>query len=289
VLVAGGLKNNNAAGFDDRYGLGVHAAAEIYDPSTDTWSPAGSMKIPVVQPLAVRLGDGRVLFAGGWSTPQNGSGVANVFHPSSNTWTLARSMKEARAEHAGLLLSDGTVLVVGGVGSESALRATTRSSAERYDPATDTWTSTYMAEARTHATATLLLDGRVLVEGGRENSRRLSSAEIYDPSTGTWAPAGSMNQIRSGHAAVLLADDRVLVTGGRDDELSLSSAEIFDPNTGTWSTTGSMGKRRTAHVAVRLRDGRVLAIGGWDRDVSDREAHASSEVYDPITGTWARY
>ena len=57
------------------------------------------------------------------------------------------------------------------------------SSAELYDPVTHTWTATGpLANPRQFHTATLLLNGQVLVAGGwGTNDTILSSAELYDP------------------------------------------------------------------------------------------------------------
>src|SRR5207247_11109408 len=68
--------------------------------------------------------------------------------------------------------------------------------------------------ARTSHTATLLLDGRVLVAGGVDSTSYLASAEIYDSATGAWTVTGSLNTARSGHRATRLADGSVLVIGG---------------------------------------------------------------------------
>src|SRR5258708_5400417 len=71
-----------------------------------------------------------------------------------------------------------------------------------------------MSVARQYATATLLLDGTVLVVGGAPDGRHyLGSAEIYDPSLGIWSETGSMHGPRLFHSATLLNDGRVLVAG----------------------------------------------------------------------------
>src|SRR6266853_426654 len=61
--------------------------------------------------------------------------------------------------------------------------------------------------ARLWHTATLLLDGKVLVVGGFNNVA-LASAELYDPASGTWSFTGSMNTARYMHTATLLPDGR---------------------------------------------------------------------------------
>ena len=69
-----------------------------------------------------------------------------------------------------------------------------------------------MSTARTSATATTLLDGRVLIAAGDDAaSQHLRSAEIYDPIRGAWSRTGSLNVARTFHTATLLNDGRVLV------------------------------------------------------------------------------
>jgi hypothetical protein len=83
-----------------------------------------------------------------------------------------------------------------------------------------TWTATGpMAMDREDQTATLLLDGTVLVAGG---GNAPTSAELYDPKVGTWMTTGSMTHRRIYETATLLADGRVLVAGGDDDAYPLS-------------------------------------------------------------------
>ena len=72
------------------------------------------------------------------------------------TWVLTGNMAEQRARHSAVLLYDGRVLVLGSAGH-----------AELYDPGTRTFTPTgTMNTTGYEATATRLLDCRVLVVGG---------------------------------------------------------------------------------------------------------------------------
>lgn len=133
-------------------------------------------------------------------------------------------------------------------------------------------------------TATVLVNGKVLVAGGHDGTANIASAELYDPASGTWLLTGSMNVARRTHQAILLPDGKVLVAGGDTDASPLSSAELYDPTTGTWTDTGSMSVGRYGFAAALLPDGKVLVAGGWDV-VNDR-AIRSAEIYDPTTGTW---
>ncbi|PLP99410.1 kelch repeat-containing protein [Cupriavidus pauculus] len=145
-----------------------------------------------------------------------------------------------------------------------------------------------MNQGRARHTATLLIDGRVLVAGGNRK-QALSSSELFDPSTNGWTRTDSLARSRQAHSATLLPDGRVLVAGGfgTGGGNALNSAELYDPATGGWSQTGSLGQQRDSHTATLLRDGRVLVAGGESQG-SSQGGLASAELYDPATGTWTQ-
>jgi hypothetical protein len=150
------------------------------------------------------------------------------------------------------------------------------------------WTMTGpMRHARSYGeTATLLLDGRVLVAGGEaDTGANTASAELYDPSTDQWTDTGRMHTVRRGHIAARLADGRVLVAGGWDiGKGAWASAELYDPASGTWTQTGSMTRWRYMAKATLLPDGRVLVTGGFISGGGDTRG---AELYDPGSGTWS--
>jgi hypothetical protein len=144
-----------------------------------------------------------------------------------------------------------------------------------------------MTQARGGDTATLLLDGRVLVVGGDSSTSsdlRVASAELYDPVSGTWTATGNLGTGRANHTATLLPDGRVLVVGGINSDGLLDSAELYDPSSGTWTATSIMVHARTGHAATLLPNGTVLVTGGDSRQPGYRLA--DTELYDPSSGTW---
>lgn len=137
-------------------------------------------------------------------------------------------------------------------------------------------------------TATRLLDGSVLVVGGRgtDSLTELSSVERYQPKARRFVKAAPLRQGRSGHTATLLADGTVLVVGGtahRGEEsrfVALASAERYDPRADTWSEVAPLSQPRHWHSATLLEDGRVLVAGGAREE---QGLLSSVELFAPST------
>jgi WD40 repeat protein len=146
-----------------------------------------------------------------------------------------------------------------------------------------------MTIGRDSHTATLLLDGRVLIAGG-EGYDAARSAELYDPKTGKFSPTGSMSVGHEVATATLLLDGRVLISGGweytdRNHRVESASAELYDPSTGKFALSGSTPTSIWLHAATLLQDGRVLITGG--RATND-SIYSTACVYDPKTGKFTR-
>jgi N-acetylneuraminic acid mutarotase len=136
---------------------------------------------------------------------------------------------------------------------------------------------------RSYHTATLLLNGKVLVAGGFSTNAVTSIAELYDPATGNWTTTGSLVTGRREHTTTLLSNGTVLAVGGYDSNNTfLTSAELYDPATGNWTAAGNISVRRYQHSATLLRSGQVLIAGGS----SFGTYLATTELYDPATGSW---
>jgi N-acetylneuraminic acid mutarotase len=184
VLVAGGVGWTGIAGAPP----GPLASAELYDPTTNTWSSVASMTTGRGEHTETLFADGRVLVTGGGRTYSGGRETsaplasAEVYDPTTNRWSPAGSMSTVRGAHRATGLTDGRVLVVGGQSSAAVL-----ASAELFDPATNTWSSAgSMAAVRYWHTTTALEGGQVLVAGYG------SSAELFVPSTRRCPPTSGL-------------------------------------------------------------------------------------------------
>lgn len=193
-------------------------------------------------------------------------------------------------------LPDGRGMIIGGEAQYGPIYYTDFSAADIFDPSTDTWTTTSMAFARAGHEATLLADGRVFVSGASDFTGSLAQiqttiVEAFDPTTNTWSNLAPSPVKRTAHQQTQLADGRVLVTAGAYTEsypeVVHSTAHLYDPASNSWSPTGNLATPRVLHTAVRLADGRVLVAGGRSKLYSAGVTYASSELYDPATGTFS--
>jgi hypothetical protein len=220
--------------------------------------------------VALRLGqtatllqNGQVLIAGGETAK------AELFNPATGAFTATGDMSVSRTGHTATLLADGRVLIAGGVQVDVCAGCTTwpvptdpgAASAELYDPVSGRFTATgSMNEGRSGHTATLLVDGTVLIIG------TFATAELFDPGTGTFSAVGELLTPRCGQAtATLRSDSTVLVAGGRSCGRGAASrpmAELFAPESRGFLATGALITARDGHSATRLADGSVLVTGG---------------------------
>ncbi|MBI3073615.1 MAG: hypothetical protein HYY84_16000 [Deltaproteobacteria bacterium] len=147
-----------------------------------------------------------------------------------------------------------------------------------------------LSVARSHHTATLLFDGRILVCGGYTSIGFTTDAcEIIDPATSQVVPVAGMSDggsncspgDRAGHTATLLPDGRVLVTGGVQENGGtpdwITGPCRYDPVANQWTSVPAFTTGRAFHIASLLNsEGDVIIVGG----------QTASNSY---TGTCRRY
>ncbi|MGD1096899.1 MAG: kelch repeat-containing protein [Bryobacteraceae bacterium] len=214
-------------------------SAEVYDPSTGTFTATVNMTFGHVCQQATLLGNGKVLILGGAGA--NGQvPYAEIYDPATGTFAAAGTYASNTSGFntcqgaVSTLLPDGRVLIVW---EEDA--------AELYDPDAGTFTATGKPISQSYndglPTATLLMNGQVLVAGGADDGDLGgTSAELYDSGAGTFTATGNMITGHVLDTATLLPDGTVLIAGSFLFPGALANAELYSPATGTFTTTGNM-------------------------------------------------
>jgi hypothetical protein len=148
VLVAGGydftLGGDPSFAFTD--------VAEVYDPATGSWTEVAKMQEPDLGLMATLLPDGRALVVTRY-------GAWEIYDPAAGAWTAVP--RPSGFNRPSAVLSDGTVLM-----TESDESCT---AAALYDARTESLTTaSSMPRCAEGSSFTLLLDGTVLMTGGRD-------------------------------------------------------------------------------------------------------------------------
>jgi hypothetical protein len=238
--------------------LGIASNAPVaMAQSRGRFTATGNMTTPRSDHTATLLLNGKVLFAGGFSSTAFNAAVssAELYDPSIGIFTATGNMTAARRGHTATLLADGRVLITGGSGDGSGNFL--KGKAELYDPSTETFVSTGdTGEMISAGRAVLLADGKVLIAGD-------PIAQVFDPTTGTLATTGAYSYNRPVFlsTATLLPEGRVLLTGCVA-RCTAGMTELYDPGAGTFSATGSMIRGwGDVNTATLLMNGKVFLAG----------------------------
>ncbi|MDE2511322.1 MAG: hypothetical protein KGL74_09390, partial [Elusimicrobia bacterium] len=183
----------------------VTNTCDLFDPGTNTFSPAASMLLGRQLHTATILNDGTVWVAGGW----NNDGTVNSNPPfvvtterytpdaTVGVWQQSQPLNISRAYHTATLTGDNKVLVTGGYnGKDVNFKLTIPT-----------------------ITGTLSIPSKGV----------LNSSELFDPTGGSVVPGPPMQARVESHAAALLPHGLVSIYGGRGN-IEPSNITILSPS-----------------------------------------------------------
>jgi Bacterial Ig-like domain (group 2)/IPT/TIG domain/Beta-propeller repeat/Galactose oxidase, central domain len=284
VLIAGGYSCDTSGNCSSLSG------AEIYDPSSGTFSGAGNMTVARSGHTVTVLNDGTVLIAGGENCSSATSCVALAsaerYDPVAGTFTYLNQLNYARFGATATLLNNGEILIAGGYNG-----STFPAPGEIYFPKEGFFgtTSNNLNTPSYQGTATLLNNGKVLIAGGSTCAPPgcpTSAAELYDPNANTFSSIGSgMNVARFSHTATLLTNGQVLIAGGYSSCTSScvaeASTELFDPVAATITSSQTLTTGVAGQSGTVISNGNVLLIGGINSGITVE----GDEWYQPASLT----
>lgn len=163
--------------------------------------------------------------------------------------------------------------VIGGIAGDTIL-----SSVERYDPATNHWTSVAPLPEPLHHTAAAAIEDSIYVIGGYRTLRfdPTTSVYRYDAALDRWTAVAPLPSARGAHAAASI-DGTIYVAGGFP---TLTSLVAYDATMDRWTTLASMPTARE-HLGAAANGGKLyVAAGRAGGNV------AAFETYDPATNRW---
>ena len=150
-----------------------------------------NLNTPRYNPNSLELNNGYGLIVGGStcaqsSCPSNSSELFINSRYGSYVQYTTGQMLVPRLNNSTTILNNGQVLLAGGFSSCGSSSCVSEASTEVYDPVANSFTtSTPLSATRAGHSATLLLDGTVLLSGGISNGVTSNSGELYQPASMT--------------------------------------------------------------------------------------------------------
>jgi hypothetical protein len=245
--------------------------ANIFDPSTETWTALPNMSYARWYPTATMNSDGTIIVTSGETNCEGcDAPVQEVYNSSTNSWSqLSGAPFTFPYYPAVYVLPTGSLLVAGT--SENAIVS------QLLNLNTLTWSS-IGGSAVDGGSSVMYLPGKFLKTGKSIDPDlatvpSLASAYVLDTtvSSPSWGknPIPAMHFARAFHNMTLLPDGTVLVTGGgtTTNPTGVSGAvlpaELWSPTAQSWTVLASMSAPRLYHSeALLLPDARVLISGG---------------------------
>ena len=255
-----------------------------YNPSTDSWTATSISNAPSVRVnhTAVWSGTEMIVWGGVDDTIQFFN-TGGRYNPVTNSWTATTTTNAPDGRSSHTAVWTGSEMIVWG-GQNGAV-TTFLNTGGRYNPVSDSWTTTSTANApvaRTLHTA-VWTGSEMIIWSGLGNSFNLNSGGRYNPGTDNWT-ATSVTNAPSGRflATAVWTDAEIIVWGGADPNY-LNTGGRYTPGTDTWVATSTTNApdAREQHTAVWT--GNEMVVWGG---VAFPTYFNTGGRYNPGTDSW---
>ena len=267
VIVFGGQTT------DELFRPVVHSSCEIFDPATETWTPASAMNTARADFASVVLQDGRILAIGGADSQDRSLASVERYDPATDTWTHVGTLRKERQNISAVLLDNGNVLVMGHDPNSFEIGSADGSGWNLYED--ESLGYAYPESPR----MIRMNDARILVVGNQAGPYPNRALTITQQGTADTTAFPAIED-HPGAGLALLPDGKVLVTGGT----ASAKNELFDPAAETFTATDNFSFAHFGCPLMPLSDGRIAAVNAGSTVYPDDTYIL--EIYTPSNGQW---
>lgn len=251
----------------------------------DAWDNGVLQRVPMPRRNHSAVWTGSIMIVWGGLNPLLGSRLdtGGRYDPATDSWLATSTLGAPSPRYSHSAVWTGSRMVIWGGYYRDATNHYLNTGG-RYDPVTDTWTSTSMIGApdERYLNSATWTGSEMLVWGGY-NGALLSTGGRYDPISDVWAPISTVGAptARSSHSAVWTGD-RLTVWGGSGSGY-LNTGGRYDPATDSWTplSTVNAPAARSAQAAV-WTGSRMVIWGG-----SNGTYLNTGGRYDPVADSWS--
>ena len=207
-----------------------------------------------------------------------GSG-AYKYSVDSNTWTAISPPPSGVLQGASAITDSQYIYLLNGYSGGQVARL------QRYDPATDSWTTLPVPPNATADQAAVYLNGKIYrIAGGT------ASVDVYTISTATWAPTGTVAAYPQTLSDLLAVADGgyIYAGGGGGNTIASMTTKTYryDPAANTWDDAAVSDFRQVHYAgATGILNGRWVVAGGYDVDYQIDKNVEALALSQP-TGSW---
>jgi N-acetylneuraminic acid mutarotase len=225
-----------------------------YNPALDTWTATSTTNAPEARGSQSTVWTGSELIIWGGF---NGTVLLNTggrYNPITDSWTATSTTNAPAARADQSAVWTGSAMIIwGGLGCGANCNL---NSGGRYNPGTDSWTttSTMNAPVARWDHRAVWTGSEMIVWGGSDSMNYLHTGGRYSPATDSWMPTGISNVPlgRTGHTGVWTGGE-MIVWGGVDETFNDSNTGgRYNLSTDSWVATSlnNAPSPRDGHTAV---------------------------------------
>lgn len=247
-----------ADGFDQN--LTIVRAVNVLDTGTGAWSTLPDAPVAWTH-VDLAAANGSLYLLGGLEgTTYTADGSAWVLDSTASSWQPLASMPSGLERGAaGVVAAPPKIYVIGGAVQNNAVATVLA-----YDIPTDTWTQLPdLPSPRSHAAATILPDGTLLLVGGLRTldaSQPIAEVLALPVNATSWQTRAPMPTARGGCAYALFGT-RFVCAGGEAGASALNITEAYDWASDTWEELPAMPSRRAGTQGAKIGT-RLFVPGG---------------------------
>ena len=274
---------------DYAYHLSVPAQIEAQD---DTWTPTPALPEGTVSSTAVWTGIEMIIW-GGFTN------FGSRYNPATDTWTTTSTIGAPSPRSRHTAVWTGSEMIVWG-GCDQNSEFCDVNSGGRYDPLSDSWTSTNTSTAPVNRmNHTAVWTGSQMIvwagcsvgsQGNNQCTIQRNDGGVYDPSSDTWQAMSTVDapDAREYHQAVWA--DGVMVIWGGFNIGPTNTGGRYDPVSNTWQSTSMEGAPTArANLSMVWTGSEAIVWGGCNISlcIPGYTFYNTGGRYNPVTDTWS--
>ncbi len=255
-----------------------------YSPATDSWTPTSILNAPSASsnPEAVWTGNLMIVWQG------SGDVQGSRYDPLTDSWAPTSGISAPSARTGPRAVWTGDLMIVWGGGTASGA-VIYLDTGGRYDPITDTWQPTSIANAPAPRGGheAVWSGNQMIVWGGGDGRTTFKSGGRYDPVADTWLTTSLTGapQARTDFPAIWTGSEMIVWGGFLSGVGALNSGGRYDPVLDQWrpTTMTAAPAARSSHTAIWTGDEMIV----WGGIVSGTSYLDTGGRYSPAGDAWA--